>query len=473
MLSKKTIVLGITGGIPAYKAADIASKLVQEGAEVRVIMTESATRFITPTTLHNITKKPVATDIFKALEECGYNHIGMSELADIIVIAPATANTIARLANGIADDMLSCTVLATKVPIVISPAMNDNMFQNPITQENIAKLKARGFTIIEPAYGRLLSGKVAMGRMPETNIIIDTVKMVLGRNGDMAGKRIVVTAGGTREPIDPVRYIGNRSSGKMGYAIAEAARDRGATVTLITTVAHAVPNGVEVIKVETAFQMKEAVDKAVAGANALIMAAAVADYKPKSAASNKIKKTSANLNIELIKTPDILAEVKGDFVKVGFAAESEELIAYARRKLEQKRLHLIVANDITEQDSGFGADTNKVFILDRNGKVEDLPLLPKREIADKILDRAVGLMGNGNKKSTIDSRRVVAGDFIHNANGIYLLKSDTSIIIDAKKSNGIVGDQLAKHGLWTKNLIDFYYSLRKKAGLINTPTEDW
>jgi phosphopantothenoylcysteine decarboxylase/phosphopantothenate--cysteine ligase len=292
MLANKTIVLGITGGIAAYKAADIASKLTQAGAMVEVVMTESATRFIAPLTLRSITSRPVVTDMFEPSVEFSLEHIALAEAADVVTIAPATANTIAKIATGIADDMLTCLVLATKAPVIVAPAMNDNMFQNPVTQENLAKLKARGFIIVEPAYGRLASGKMGWGRLAEVETIIGTIKQVLGRKGDLANKRIVVTAGGTQESIDPVRHIGNRSSGKMGYAVAEAARDRGATVKLITApTSLPPPAGIEVVPVQTARLMMAAVAKAVIKADALFMAAAVADYQPKNIATAKILPT--------------------------------------------------------------------------------------------------------------------------------------------------------------------------------------
>ncbi len=394
MLANKTIVLGITGGIAAYKAADIASKLTQAGARVEVVMTESATKLITPLTIGTITQTKVVTDMFEPTSEYSLEHITLAEAADVVVIAPATANTVAKLAAGIADNMLTSTVLATKAPVIIAPAMNDNMFQNPVTQDNLAKLKARGFTIVDPAYGRLVSGKTGWGRLAEVETIIGTIKQVLGKKGDLAGKRIVVTAGGTLEPIDPVRHIGNRSSGKMGYAVAEAARDRGATVALITApTSLPEPVGIEVVPVQTASQMKEAVAKAVAKADALIMAAAVADYQPKAVAEAKIKKAAPTLTLELVRTPDILTEVKGNFLKVGFAAESEDVVANAKQKLQKKQLDLIIANDITSAESGFGVDTNKVAIIDRDGKVDNLPLLTKREVAEKILDKVVELLG--------------------------------------------------------------------------------
>jgi len=282
MLTNKTIVLGITGSVAAYKAADIASKLAQAGAKVEVVMTESATRFVTPLALRSVTGRPVVTDMFDLASQYHVEHIALAQSADVVVIAPATANTIAKIAVGIADDMLGCTVLATRAPVIVAPAMESNMFQNPVTQDNLARLKARGFTIVEPGYGHLASGGTGPGRLADIEKIIGTIQQVLGSNSDLAGRRIVVTAGGTQEPIDPVRHISNRSSGKMGYAVAEAARDRGAIVSLITapTSLHE-PVGMEVVRVRTAAEMREAVSKAVAQADALIMAAAVADYQPK------------------------------------------------------------------------------------------------------------------------------------------------------------------------------------------------
>jgi phosphopantothenoylcysteine decarboxylase/phosphopantothenate--cysteine ligase len=394
MLADKTIVLGITGGIAAYKAAELASKLTQAGAKVEVVMTEPATRFIAPLTLRSITGQAVVTDMFDLASQHNIEHIALGEAADAVVIAPATASIIAKMAVGIADDMVTLTVLATKAPVIVAPAMDVNMFENPVTQENLNKLKARGFIIVDPGYGRLASGKVGWGRLADTDKIIGTIRQVLGRSGDLKGKRMVVTAGGTQEPIDPARHISNPSSGKMGYALAEAARDRGAKVTLITApTALPEPVGMEVIPVRTAAQMKKAVAKAVVKADALLMAAAVSDYQPKTVARAKIKKTSPSLTLELVRTPDILAEVKGDFLRVGFAAESEDIVANAKKKLQKKQLDLIVANDITDKKSGFGADTNKVTLISRDGKVETLPLLTKREVADRILDRVVGMLG--------------------------------------------------------------------------------
>ncbi|TES84570.1 MAG: bifunctional phosphopantothenoylcysteine decarboxylase/phosphopantothenate--cysteine ligase CoaBC [Dehalococcoidia bacterium] len=393
MLNDKTIVLGITGSIAAYKAADIASRLTKEGAKVEVVMTEAATWFIAPLTLSGITGRGVVTEMFDPDSQRIIEHVALGEAADVVVIAPATASLIAKLAAGIADEMPALIVLATKAPIILAPAMHANMYENSVTQENLAKLKARGFVIVGPEYGRLASGGVGRGRLADTDKIIGTIKQVLGRRGDLAGKKLVVTAGGTQEPIDPVRHITNPSSGKMGYAIAEAARDRGAEVKLITApTSLPQPAGVEVIPVRTTIEMQKAVAKAVTKADALIMAAAVTDYQPKTIAKDKIKKDTLELKLELVRTPDILAEVRGDFIKVGFAAESNDIVANAKKKLVGKKLDMIVANDITAADSGFGVDTNKVTIIGKKGKVEKLPLMSKREVADRILDGVVGLV---------------------------------------------------------------------------------
>jgi len=390
MLSNKAIVLGITGSIAAYKAAEIASQLTQAGAKVNVILTEEAVQFISPVTFRAITGRPVVTEMFDLASEFSIEHVSLAKAADIVVIAPATANIIAKLAAGIADDMLCCTVLATKAPVVIAPAMETNMYNNPVTQDNLHKLKVRNFVIIGPTTGWLASGKKGLGRLADINDIIGGIRQVLERSGDLAAKHIVVTAGGTQEPIDPVRYISNRSSGKMGYALAEAARDRGAKVTLVTAPASLPePVGVNVVKVSTAKEMNRAVEKATRQADALVMAAAVADYRPTKAAKDKIKKGEAGLTLKLECTPDILGSVKGNFIKVGFAAESSNLVENAKQKLKKKGLDVIVANDITASDSGFGADTNRVTIIDRTGKIDNLPLLTKREVAERVLDRLV------------------------------------------------------------------------------------
>jgi len=393
MVRDKTIVLGVTGSIAAYKAVELASKLTQEGAKVDVVMTQSAQEFVTPLTFRNITQRPVVTRMFDLASEFSVEHVALAERADLVVIAPATANTIAKLAGGIADDMLCCTVLATKAPVIVAPAMNVNMYENQVTQENIARLQGRGFTFVGPTYGRLASGAWGLGRLAEIDDILGAIRQALGRGGDLAGRRIVVSAGGTQEPIDPVRHISNRSSGKMGYALAEAARDRGAGVVLVsgpTTLNP--PVGVEVVRVQTTIQMRDAIADAAGKADALLMAAAPADYRPAAIAETKIKKGREKLTIELVENPDIISEVKGDFIRVGFAAESENLVDNAKEKLKRKNLDLIVANDITAADSGFAVDTNRVVIIDRSGKVESLPLLSKSEVAHRVLDRVAELL---------------------------------------------------------------------------------
>ena len=390
MLRNKVIVLGVTGGIAAYKAAEIASQLTQAGAKVNVILTEEAVRFISPVTFRAITGRPVVTEMFELASEFSIEHVSLAKAADVVIIAPATANIIAKLAAGIADDMLCCTVLATKAPVVIAPAMETNMYNNPVTQENLRNLRIRNFLTIGPTTGWLASGKTGLGRLAEINDIMEGIRQVVGGSRDLANKHIVVTAGGTQEPIDPVRYISNRSSGKMGYALAEVARDRGAKVTLITAPASLPePVDVDVVKVSTAMEMHRAVERATRRAHALIMAAAVADFRPTKVTKSKIKKEETGLTLKLECTPDILGSVKGNFIKVGFAAESSSLVENAKHKLKKKGLDFIVANDIAASDSGFGADTNRVTIIDGKGKIDSLPLLTKRELAERVLDKAV------------------------------------------------------------------------------------
>ena len=400
VLKGKNIVLGVTGGIAAYKAVELASRLTQAGAIVDVIMTEAATRFVAPLTFQTITRRPVVTDMFALLQKTEIAHVSLAERADVVVIAPATANTIAKLAHGLADSMLTATVLATAAPLIIAPAMDAGMYENPATQANLALLRERGAVIVGPAYGRLASGKVGKGRLAAVREIMGTIRMVLGREGELAGRRVLVTAGGTREYIDFVRFIGNPSSGKMGYALAEAARDRGAEVTLISApTALPKPVGVELVAVETAQEMRDAVLDALPETDLLLMAAAVADYRPAHRMGRKIKKGEAEeLTLRLVRNPDILAEVAArrgpkPAVVVGFAAETEDLVANAKAKLVEKHLDLIVANDVTAPDSGFGADTNRVTLLDRRGRIEALPLLPKTEVAERVLDWAVELLG--------------------------------------------------------------------------------
>jgi phosphopantothenoylcysteine decarboxylase/phosphopantothenate--cysteine ligase len=394
VLKDKIILLGITGSIAAYKAAELASRLTQAGARVNVAMSEAATRLISPITFRALTGRSVATSLWDNYFEHNLGHISLAESADIVVIAPATANTIAKLAAGIADDIISCSVLVTKAPVIIAPAMNVNMLRNPITQSNISRLKAIGFKIVEPSRGRLASGAIGEGRLADAETITDIIKTTLNRRKDLAGKHIVITAGGTEEPIDPARHIGNRATGKMGYALAEAARDRGAMVSLITAPTLLTrPLDIAITEVRTASEMKMAVNRLVKKADGLIMAAAVSDYKPEKASEVKIKKEShPRMTLELIRTPDILGQLKGDFMRVGFAAESDNIIANARKKLIEKHLDIIITNDITSTGSGFGVDTNRVTILDRGGNEETLPILSKREVADRILDRVVKLI---------------------------------------------------------------------------------
>jgi phosphopantothenoylcysteine decarboxylase/phosphopantothenate--cysteine ligase len=394
-LEGKHVALGVTGSIACYKAVDLASKLTQEGALVDVIMTKSATMFVTPLAFNAITHQPVVTDIFDPQSELSMDHVAIAERADVIIVAPATANTLARLAWGMADDALAATVLATRAPIILAPAMDANMFQNAATQDNVETLAARGMVIAGPAEGRLASGLVGLGRLLESRELLGYVRMVLGRTGDLADRTIVISAGGTQEPVDPVRMISNRSSGKMGYAIAEAARDRGArTVLVAAPTALPDPVGVLVKHTETALEMREAILNASADADALIMAAAVADWRPVTAASQKIKKGDASTwSIDLTKNPDIAAEVQADgLIKVGFAAESEDLAANARSKIVSKGLHLIAANDITAEEGGFGSDNNRVLLIDKEGGVEKLPLMTKYEVGHRILDRVAALL---------------------------------------------------------------------------------
>lgn len=400
VLTDKTIILGVTGGVAAYKTVDLASKLRQEGSTVEVVMTSSALEFVKPLSFRSVTGRPVVTDMFNIASEFNIEHIALAQAADAVLIAPATANTIAKLASGIADNILCTTILATKAPVIIAPSMNTGMWENPATQDNLAKLEHRGFTIVGPDYGWLAEGRSGIGRMSDTTELIGTVKQVLGRYGDLHGKHVVITAGGTQEPIDPVRHISNRSSGKMGYALAEAARDRGALVTLITgPVTLTDPIGIKVVHVQTAEEMYSVVVDAVADTDALLMAAAVADYSPREVATEKMKKDMDQLIIPMVRTKDILGEVKGKFIKIGFAAESTDLLDNAERKLKRKGLDLIVANDISHADSGFNADMNRVIILESGGKTEDLPLMPKKEVADRILDRLVKLLTQKGKRT--------------------------------------------------------------------------
>ena len=393
-LEGKRVVLGVTGSIACYKAADLASKLVQQGALLDVVMTDGAIRFLTPLVFRSLTHRPVFTSLFETESELSINHVALAERADVVLIAPATANTMAKIAWGLADDPLTATVLATEAPVVIAPAMDGNMWEATATQKNVTKLRDRGFVLIGPDDGRLASGLVARGRMTEPSELVDHVRVVLGRKGDLAGRKIVVSAGGTREPIDPVRVITNRSTGKMGYALAEAARDRGAHVVLVTSSDLADPAGTEIRRVETVASMRQAVLSASEGADAVIMAAAVSDYRPADVSAHKIKKSaeSDGLTLELVKNDDFMLEIPPGVMRVGFAAESQNLIPNARRKVVEKSLDLIAANDITDEHSGFGVDTNRVTILDRNGGSEELPLLSKYDVGHRLLDRVADLL---------------------------------------------------------------------------------
>ena len=389
-IQNKRIVLGVTGSIACYKAADLASKLVQSGALVDTVLTEAAREFVSELTFKSLTHREVHTSLYSPNSNLSINHVALAESADLIIVAPATANTIAKIANGISDDVLTTTILATTAPIIIAPAMDANMFDNPATEANVTTLIGRGFFIAGPAEGRLASGLMGKGRMIEPFDIMGAASMLLGKDGDLSGKKIVVSAGGTEEAIDPVRNITNRSSGKMGYAIAEAARDRGAMVSLVAGPNHlAKPIGVSVTNIQSAEDMKKAIEDECLEADALIMAAAVADWKPLEKLDSKAKKDkSDHWSLELVKNPDIVAGINSSkLIKVGFAAESENLVENSKTKIESKNLDFIVANDITAADSGFSVDTNRVTIIHPDGTTEVLPLMSKYDVAHSILDR--------------------------------------------------------------------------------------
>lgn len=390
-LAGRTIVLGVTGSIAAYKAADLASKLAQAGARVPVIMTKAATEFITPLTFRSLTHQTVYTDWYDANSDLAVSHVHLAETADAIVVAPATADFLAKMVYGLSDDPLGGVILATRAPVVVAPAMDAHMFDHPATQDNLRTLQTRGVSIVGPEAGRLASGLTGMGRLSPTEKIIAYLGAALGRNGDLAGKKVVVSAGPTEEPMDPVRHISNRSTGKMGFAVAEAARDRGASVTLVTGPTFLPdPYGLKTVRIRTALQMLAAMQDAVKDADVVVMSAAVADYRPATNAEQKLKRGEGQGGVmELVENPDIIGSIQGPFVKIGFAAESQDLIQNARKKLSEKNLVMVAANDITAPGSGFAVDTNKVLLVHRDGNVEDLPLMGKDEVADNILDRAV------------------------------------------------------------------------------------
>ena len=388
-LTDREIVLGVSGSIAAYKAADLASKLTQAGVRLDVVLTPAAAKFVTPLTFQSVSGRPAYVDMFDTASGASELHIELARRANALLIAPASATTIARVALGLAEDLVSLTALATRAPIIVCPAMDPQMFEHEATQAHLETLRRRGLHVVGPEEGRLASGHTGPGRMSEVQTIIGALRYVLGKDADLAGRKVVVSAGGTQEPVDPVRYVGNYSSGKMGYALAEAARDRGADTVLVSgPAALPEPYAVRVLPVRQAAEMRDAVLAECADADAVIMAAAVADYQPAEAVGQKIKRRQKGLSLSLVRTPDILAEIgrRAGLVKVGFAAESEDLLTNARRKLDEKRLDLIVANNVTAEGSGFGSDTNRVTLLDGEGE-EELPLMSKYEVACRVLDR--------------------------------------------------------------------------------------
>ncbi|MDB4969653.1 MAG: phosphopantothenoylcysteine decarboxylase/phosphopantothenate/cysteine ligase [Myxococcales bacterium] len=395
-LGGRRVVVGVAGGIAAYKAAELVRALVKAGAEVRVVMTEAAQKFVTPLTMQALSQHPVATDTFDLTQEATIGHIQLADRAELLVIAPATADVIARLAHGLANDLLTTVALACRAPLLLAPAMNVNMWRHPATRANLKTLVERGVHTVGPDAGELACGWIGEGRLIEAAQIAEACGALLGPR-DWAGRRVVVTAGPTFEPIDPVRFIGNRSTGKMGFAIAARAARRGAEVTLVAgPTSLPTPPGVRRVDVETARQMREATLAAVEGAAMVVMTAAVADYRPSVEAPEKLKKADLGDTpaVALMKNPDILAELKGRApVVIGFAAETEDVERHAAEKLRQKGCDLIVANDVSEAGSGFGTDTNRVMLLGRDGSVERLPLLNKDEVAERILDRARALLG--------------------------------------------------------------------------------
>jgi phosphopantothenoylcysteine decarboxylase/phosphopantothenate--cysteine ligase len=393
-LEGKTVVLGLTGGIACYKSAELVRALVQAGATVRVMMSAGARQFITPLTLQTLSGHAVATDTFDLTQESEIGHIRLADGADAVVIAPATANVIGKLAAGIADDVITTVLLATRAPVVLAPAMNVNMWENPIVQGNLSRLRAHGYRVVEPDAGFLACGWEGKGRLPDTHVLVAEIARALSVQ-DLRGESVLVTAGSNREPIDPVRFISNRSTGKMGFAVAAAAWRRGAAVTLVAgPTALPTPHGVRRRDVTTAEQMRQAVAEEHDNATMLFMAAAVADYRPARAAGQKLKKGAGGLTLELERTVDILAELaprQPHRIVVGFAAETDDVLANAERKLREKHLDLIVANDVAGTQTGFEVDTNAVTMIDRSGHRDSVPLMSKDAIADRILDRVIAL----------------------------------------------------------------------------------
>lgn len=394
----RRLLVGVCGGVAAYKCAETVSLLVQAGAEVRVAMTPEATRFVSPLTFEALSGQPVASDLFgtqtSPSREGGEVHIALSDWAEALLVMPATANFIAKLAHGLADEVVSITVLATTVPLVLAPAMHNRMWEQPATVENVEALRRRGVVLAGPVKGRLASGDIGMGRLTDQDEILRALRDALPGERDMADLHVVVTSGGTREPLDPVRYIGNRSSGMMGHSIAAAAEARGARVTLVTASAMTVPAGVEAVHVDTAAEMGDAVKTAVETADVLAMAAAVADFRPRHVAPQKLRKTEMTTDLALERTEDILASLAAlgaghRLVRVGFAAETHEVLANAQEKLVAKGLDLVVANDVSDPTIGMGATDNEVTIFSRDGSRREVSRAPKEEVADEILNAAL------------------------------------------------------------------------------------
>ena len=400
IFTSKQIILGVTGSIAAYKAADLASKLTQAGAQVDVILTPAAERFITPLTFQSVTGRKAFTDAELWGGEAHVLHVGLGHSANLLVIAPCTANTLGKLAHGLADNLLTITALAMRSLILIAPAMDAGMFEHPATQENVHILCGRGIHFAGPDEGHMASGLTGRGRMVEPTELLGHIRLTLGFGGKLTGKKIVVTAGGTQEPLDPVRMLTNKSSGKQGYAVAQAALDAGGTVVLVTTPTSLTPPvGAQVVPVRTTREMQEAVLAESAGAEALVMAAAVADFRPKTVAENKLKKRDGIPQIKLEAAPDVLLAVadlgsRKPRVVIGFAAESRDLIKNASSKLKSKKLDMLVANDISAPDAGFGVDTNRVTLLFQNAKEETLPLMSKSEVAETIIAHLGVLLEN-------------------------------------------------------------------------------
>jgi len=401
MLSRREIVLGVTGGIAAYKAAEFVRLLVKEEANVHVVMTRNAQAFVTPLTFQTLTGNSVVTDLFTLIEDKKIGHIALADLAELIVILPASANIIGKIANGIADDFLSTMVMASKAPVLFAPSMNVNMWENKVLQKNVQRLVELGYHFIEPGEGELACHWYGKGRLAELSEVMERVEDLLSPK-DLKGEKILITGGPTQEPIDPVRFLTNRSSGKMGYALARVAKRRGAEVILVTgPTSLSIPRrDIKVFSVRTAEEMREAVLAHMGGCSVVIKAAAVSDYRPKEVSQKKLKKAESYSSLELEKTRDILEEVgkrKGDRILVGFAAETEDLVANARKKLTEKNLDFIVVNDVTKPGAGFGLDTNQVKVLYPSGEVKDLPLMSKEEVSQIILDDVVEILRQKKK----------------------------------------------------------------------------